>query len=237
MIARQGDQPLALPLLAIEPFTKSAEAAQKAAILKKLSNLSTVNVCIFISTNAVDNFSYWLKQTGSHLHADIALYAIGRATQSHLKTNGLESTCTSESASNSEALLALLSQSSLTDKRVLIVRGQGGREYLKEKLTDLGAQVDYLEVYKRQPIDYPKGTLADLFDQGIDNVLLNSGETVQQLLHQAMMEGLIDKALSIPIIVPGKRLYQLAKDMGFTQVVQAENASVQAIQQVLYGNG
>ena len=54
---------------------------------------------------------------------------------------------------DSEALLELASLREAIagpDPRVLILRGEGGRELLAERLRELGASVEYLELYRRE---------------------------------------------------------------------------------------
>jgi uroporphyrinogen-III synthase len=52
---------------------------------------------------------------------------------------------------DSEALLALPQLAHMTGQRVLIVRGTGGRDLLQEAMSARGAQVQYAEVYTREP--------------------------------------------------------------------------------------
>ena len=52
---------------------------------------------------------------------------------------------------DSESLLALPQLAHMTGQRVLIVRGSGGRDLLQEAMSARGAQVQYAEVYTREP--------------------------------------------------------------------------------------
>ncbi len=236
-VSQCGDNPIALPLLNITPIDVDAIQWEIESINQCLSGIAHIDCFIFISTNAVDGFFYWLEKNEVALPDGLPFLAIGAATQKRLERRGIIAQRSVGSASNSEALLQLPLLKNAKNKQIVIVRGQGGREHLKQQLENRGAEVTYLEVYKRSRIDYPVGTLSKLLYSKLDFTLLSSGETIQQLLHQAMMENISDEILSTPVIVPGTRLYQFAKDQGFTQVLQAENASVQAILHVIKGKG
>ena len=65
---------------------------------------------------------------------------------------------------DSEALLelpALREAIARPDPRVLIMRGEGGRELLAERLRELGASVEYLELYRRELPHYPPAALPE----------------------------------------------------------------------------
>ena len=50
---------------------------------------------------------------------------------------------------DSEGLIALAALQNVARKNVLIIRGDGGRELIAEKLSDRGASVHYFESYRR----------------------------------------------------------------------------------------
>jgi len=65
-------------------------------------------------------------------------------------------------AQDSEALLSVLSARGIAMRRVLIVRGTQGREWLARMLRASGAQVDILPVYERVPAAWHSDTVAVL---------------------------------------------------------------------------
>jgi len=129
-ITKLGGDVLRLPTLAIEP--RAVE----------LPN-SLYDLLIFISTNAVEHGKAVLA---AQLQARIA--AVGTATMQALLTLGHHIDITPEHAANSETLLAhpLLQT---PPANILIVRGSGGRELLRETLIARGSHVDVIEVYQR----------------------------------------------------------------------------------------
>lgn len=103
----------------------------------------TYDLLIFISTNAVQHGQAVLA---AQPQARIA--AVGAATTQALQALGHDIDITPEHAANSETLLAhpLLQT---PPANILIVRGSGGRELLRDTLTTRGARVDAIEVYQR----------------------------------------------------------------------------------------
>lgn len=231
----QGDEAVTLPLLEIIPFTDEVEPEREQTIKDIVLNLAHYQHIIFISTNAVKAAWYWVDQYWPQPPETVQWYAIGDATAAVLRESGL-APLHCGGAMNSESLLGLKQLKEVTNNKVLIVRGVGGRNFLKSALQSRGAEVDYLEVYQRLKIDYPKGTLSKMVKEGLDLLTISSGETIQQLLDQAMIENITKSVLELPIVVPGKRLHQLAVKVGFTQVYTAENAGLKAMLHTINNN-
>lgn len=231
-IQAQGDVAIALPLLKITPIAVEAANAESQAIINRIVNLAQYQHVIYISTNAVKCAWSWIDQYWPQLPAQQTWYAIGQATAAQISALDVPVEQAGV-AMNSESLLAHPQLQVLDNQKVLIMRGQGGREYLKKALEARGAAVDYCEVYQRQPILHKSGTLLNIINKGIDFLTLSSAETIQQLLDQAMMDKILEEVLQIPLIVPGKRLNKAAVDKGFVHVFPAENAGLQAMLNVV----
>lgn len=68
------------------------------------------------------------------------------------------------------------------DARVLIMRGEGGRELLAERLAEQGASVDYLELYRRCLPVYPPSTLQRrVEDERLNGLVVSSGQGFEHL--------------------------------------------------------
>lgn len=59
-------------------------------------------------------------------------------------------------------------------KNILILRGVGGRELINSHLTNLGANVQYLEVYQRHLIPIPSHSFEEWRQKGVDTVVVTS---------------------------------------------------------------
>ena len=233
-----GMQPIALPLLAIDAFKDSSSFEQCQRIKSRLSNLAQYQKVIFISTNAVQIGWSWMQRVCGDDLASInksqQYFAIGKATAKRLTERGVSAE-RAGLAMNSESLLEHSDLAQLDGEKVLIVRGLGGRNHLKEQLQQRGAKVDYCEVYERRRVSYNQQELPRYLQQGLDFLTMSSAETIQQLLEQAMMDGILTEITAIPAIVPGQRLLDYAQSKGFRAVFQAENASVVAMLEAIEG--
>ena len=134
---------------------------------------------------------------------------------------------------NSEGLLALAGLQTVDRERVLIIKGEGGRRLLSEVLSERGARVEQLSVYRRKPPSTSGSELAEVFNVNqFDAIVFTSGEGLHNMLsllppseHQLLRE--------IPLVVPGQRVAELADDNGFRTVYTAHNATDKAIMEAL----
>jgi len=145
-----------------------------------LRNLENYQVIIFISANAV----HFAMQVAQELGIDFntaTLAAVGPATKAALETYGCKVSIVPEAGFTSEALLNDPALEKIAQQNILIVRGQGGREYLRQSLEARNAHVDYAEVYQRQiPSERNSIDLSQLPSSNTA-VLLYSVESVQNL--------------------------------------------------------
>jgi uroporphyrinogen-III synthase len=226
-VRRAGFEAFSQPLLQLDPIPELS-GAQRNLLL----DLDHYRHVIFISSNAVRFGMERIEEYWPQLPVGINWYAVGDATAELLAGYGIEA-ATPGSTMTSEGLLALPGLRDVRDDRVLIVKGEGGRDTLREELTRRGARVDELACYRRRPPGLAAGELASkLSGWGIDVILISSGEGVANLrllLTPAETSNLKPMAL----VVPSERVARLARDAGFDQVVTAENASDSAMLQAL----
>ena len=113
-----------------------------------LLHLDQYQHVIFISSNAVHFGMALIEDHWPQLPLGLTWYAIGGATAAKLEHFGIEA-ITPGSVMTSEGLLALSLLQNVRDQRVLIVKGQGGRDTLAQELTRRGALVEELPCYCR----------------------------------------------------------------------------------------
>jgi uroporphyrinogen-III synthase len=118
----------------------------------------------------------------------------------------------------SEGLLQLpIIQQLQQGQKMLVLRGQGGRNLVKENLQQQGVKVDYIDLYQRQmPVNSQQ-----LWQQqkNLPNLaVITSGEILQswqQLLGEIFKQ--------IPVVVISVRLAKLAQQLGFQQIIIAHS--------------
>lgn len=167
---RQGEA-IVFPSIAIEPV-ECAPPDEHALV-------------IFVSANAVEFGAKLIRKTAS-----MRIAAIGKATAAALAAASLPPDIVPEAASTSESLLAHPDLQVTSEQRVLIVKGTGGRETLRDSFSARGVAVTTCDVYRRiKPalaaahIDALEARWAD---EGIDVVTATSVETymnLAELLH------------------------------------------------------
>lgn len=179
---------------------------------------------IFISANAVRFGMACIDDYWPQLPVGVRWYGIGQTTAALLAEHGL-SPITPGAAMHSEGLLALPELQAVAGDAVLIVKGEGGRDTLRSVLSERGARVDELACYRRCCPDLAPGTLAErLRSEGIEVILLSSGEGLQNLLTLLSREE-STKFRHICLVVPSARVAEMARAAGFEQVCTAANAS------------
>jgi uroporphyrinogen-III synthase len=118
------------------------------------------------------------------------------------------------------------------DPRVLILRGEGGRELLAERLRELGASVEYLELYRRNLPQYPPATLPERIKaERLNGLVVSSGQGFEHLYQLA--GDAWPQLAQLPLFVPSPRVAELARAAGAQTVVDCRGASATALLTVL----
>jgi uroporphyrinogen-III synthase len=107
--------------------------------------LGVFDLILFTSANAVRHGAALLDQ-----QRDLPLAAIGPATARALNQAGYRVAVQPSGAFDSESLLRHPRLASLAGQRILLIKGQGGRELLEQELSRRGAAVTLAEVYRRE---------------------------------------------------------------------------------------
>ena len=206
-----GAEVRVLPLVDREPLPETPE---QRSVLQELDNFThVIAVSPYAARRLLEEADAWWPQ----LPVGIQWYGVGAATAAELARHGLRPRRPSNGWT-SEALLALPSLKNLAHERVLLARGEHGRELIRQTLEARGARVTVLPLYRRFCPYYPSEVIDERFNRFCPEVIVAlSGETLNNLvqtdpdalpaLHQALL------------VVPAERVAEQARQAGFGHIL------------------
>ena len=225
LVESEGGHVIRFPVLEI------GEVEDGAPALTVIDQLQACDLAIFVSPNAVE---WGMKLVGRRrtFPPRLKLAAVGKGTANALERRGLRRVIYPPDTFNSEALLALpeLQARSVARRRVVIFRGQGGRECLARTLRDRGAQVDYAEVYGRQkPAVEPARVTALMGRRDVDVVVITSTDGLRNLMEMLGAQGR-DWLSSKALVLASERIRGVAEELGITgRLTVASRSSDEAL--------
>lgn len=219
-LEREGARTFVFPSLAIEDLAPS-EALEVA-----LARLQQASLAIFVSANAVQK-GIAASQRHGPWPAGARVAAIGEATAQALRNSGFVAVISPEERHDSEALLALpqLQRAGVAGENIIVFRGEGGRERLKEALEARGARVTYAECYRRIRPHSDPGPLLDAWGRGeIHAVSALSAETLENFVAMIGVAGARGLAVAT-LVVPHEAIGTHRDAQRFARVVVAPHGT------------
>lgn len=206
LIEEAGGTVIPFPLIEIVPLEDYSHFNQL------IIDLTPYHWVIFISSNAVQNGMPRMVKSGISAHLKFA--AIGPTTAKELMQFGTEEVLFPEHRFDSESLLALPEMHDMKNKKVIIVRGVGGREMLAETLKARGAEVTFAECYQRINPQRNADLLAEAWqNQKLHAIVVTSSEAMRYLLDLA---GHASWLKQITICVNHARIAERALEQGLS---------------------
>ncbi|HEX3637787.1 MAG TPA: fused uroporphyrinogen-III synthase HemD/membrane protein HemX [Paraburkholderia sp.] len=255
LLARGGFESIEFPLIDIGPVTDAAPLHAALGELYAPAPLGFALV-VFVSPNAIDHAfaalsSAWPLQIPIGVVGPGSVAALGRqgvTAPSHTIISPVADATVTETPTDprydSEALYAAIEAhfgpDGLKNKRVLIVRGDGGREWLADALSAAGANVEKVAAYRRI---VPEPTMRDwerihaLLAGEPHAWLLTSSEGVRNLEELAREHLTLDETLTLkhaPLVSPHPRIAEAARQAGFDRIT-VSGAGDERIVQALGG--
>ncbi len=208
ILAALGATPIIVPAIIILP------PADAAALERVHASLGHYEMAIFVSANAVEYGVPDPRRWPARLRA----FAPGPGTAAALVAVGIAAPVIPATSFDSEGLLALPELNEVTGKRVLIFRGEGGRQLLGDTLRARGADVTYVDCYRRAVPQTGGEGLAEVLAAGrADALTLTSSEGLDNLCTLLGADAL--RALqALPAFAPHPRIVEHARTQGFTAI-------------------
>ena len=215
------------------PAIEIIEPADSYRLEALTDTLEDYDLAVFVSVNAVRMGVEFILDHRDWPE-DTRIATVGASSAAALLPYGLSVDLQPEHQYNSEALLALDELQDMSGQCVVIFRGNGGREVLRDTLLARGADVDYVEVYQRKCPAVEEKRIQALLQPGyLDCITITSNEALQNLFAMAGSKGQ-PLLLQIPLVVMGARQAALAQQLGFVHApLIAANASDEAIVAVI----
>lgn len=202
-----------LPVMERVPLPETPEQRQVVLDLDLYQHVIAVSP--YAARQLLDRVDAWWPQ----FPTGIRWYGVGASTAAVLETAGLTPEHPADGFT-SEALLALPSLQQLKHEKVLLARGDQGRELIRETLMERGASVTVLPLYRRQPANPSREQLTDSLDRFQPGVIVAlSGETLNNFI--ALSNNSSHNWRKSLLLVPTERVARQARDAGFARVICA----------------
>jgi uroporphyrinogen-III synthase len=235
------------------PLIDIQETPNKTPLQNAIHNLAHYDIAIFMSKWA----AHFTMQIMNEYHLSLDAYpklvcaAIGPGTAKKLQAfnlsqNDLPVLIPNSMNYESESFLALaeMQPDAIKNKKIIIFRGNGGRDLIPDTLQKQGAELTLIETYIRQSPCLETGlTLLTHLDRFPELIIISSAYALNNLVilfsryNNIIREHKINGWIwDIPMIVVGKRLLDTAKQLGFTKLILAIAADDQTLKDVVCEN-
>lgn len=214
-LASLGATPVRFPVLAI------FDLDDPSPLLDLAVGLDDYDWAVFVSPNAVEK-SLPLVLANRRWPAGLRAVTVGRSSELALAKFGVTDVLCPADRFDSEALIELPELQDVAGRRVIVFRGEGGRELLGDTLKARGASVDYVACYRRAvPVADPAPLLKLWNDGRLDAVTLTSSEGLRNLWQ---MVGPLGQAWlrKTPLFVPHGRIAEQARTLGLHEIIMTD---------------
>lgn len=234
-------QILALPLLTIVPKTDPSTS------LAMHSALQTADLAVFVSPNAIDCTMRLLGGDWQSIAArPIPIGVVGQSSYQALQRHGIGLEANSPTpiwmpsnpaAWDSEGLWDDVKTrfASWEGRRVVLLRGDGGREWLADQLQSVGAHVEAIAVYSRTPLSESSPLWEAALNANTDDALwiLTSSEAVRHLGAVLKQRGRQDYVEGVSALCPHHNIASSAKEIGFATVLECHSGDAALVRAVV----
>ena len=217
---------VALPLIGIAPV------ADPTALHAAWRGLTTRRLVVFVSPNAAEQF-FAQRPPDAPWPPALLAGSPGPGTTRVLVGLGVAPQRIVEPASDapqfdSESLWAQLRERDWRDANVLIVRGDGGRDWLAKTLREAGAQVAHVAAYERTAPVFDAAASA-LLRAALDRPaahlwFFSSSEAIDNLHNLDLAHGSAADWRAANAIATHPRIAERARQLGFARVTEARPA-------------
>ena len=184
----------------------------------KIDNLDPHSMLIVTSTVAAE----LITQSNYRWPGEIKIFAVGNSTGRILANIGFKPIIPDQAST--EGLLALPELNQVKQKKIIVIKGHGGRKDLIEQLCQRHAKVEQWQLYRRVRVSKPNCS-EDWQAAQINCIIATSGELIE-----AAFEHFDSKWLqTVSWIVVSKRTADMAAKLGVERIFVSSDASDDAL--------
>ncbi len=216
LIRAAGGEPMLYPAIEIR------DAPDTRALDGVIDRLDEFDLAVFISPSAVEQAMSRIRAR-RELPARLRCAAIGPGGVRALQRFGVDEVIAPQARYDSESLLASPYLQDVSGWRVVIFRGDGGRELLGDTLRARGAQVTYAVCYQRAKPAFDTAPLIQAWEHHrIGAVIVTSSEGLRNFCEYigAAAQAWLNDTLTV---VPHPRIAAAARERGLRRVVESES--------------
>lgn len=210
-LRRLGGEPLLLPAIEIAP------PEDDSVLRRAQETIASYDFAMFVSANAVEYALSGIRRWPTN----VLVLAPGQGTAKALQAAGIPEAqiIVPLERFDSEGLLALSALQDVRGKRVVIFRGETGREHLAEVLDQRGATVTRVVCYRRcAPSPATEDLRQRLGQAKLDGIVFTAGEAVDNL-ERMLDKATRDRLKRIPAFVIHPRIGERASANGWQPIV------------------
>ena len=219
------------------PTIEIVDVEDRRPLLALIDRLDEFDLAIFVSPNAVAR-AMTLIGARRQLPQQLDIAAIGNSSAQALARFGVPRVV-APARFDSEALLDLPETRDVCGKRIVIFRGDGGRETLGDALTARGASVEYAQCYRRGCPHADAAPLIAAWDEGrLHAVTVTSSEGLRNLF-VLVGAAAAPQLRATPLFAPHARIAGTARALGSSDVIvtpQGDEGLIAGMQQ-WFGTG
>jgi len=188
------------------------------SVTRLVDRLDQYDLAIFVSPNAVER-AMKLISGRRKFPTRLQVATVGGASVRALERFGIRGVLAPQGRYDSDSLLELPALAAVDGRRVVVFRGEGGRELLGDTLRERGAAVEYAECYRRVRPEIDAAPLLEAWSRkGVDAVTASSSEGLRNFAEMIGPPGR-ELLTDTPVFVPHPRIAGTAQELGVRKVV------------------